>query len=546
MIYFLSILWLLKTAKTALFYIFLWQLKFYRAKRFLDHLLRTEKGRGLILNKITGLKILLLIFSFFVFFLRRERGGELFVYIFLTFFLLLYFAEDFAVLRHIARKTLKMPVFTKKAIALIALAFLLAVLILWFLIFFERDPVNFASWLLVFDIIFPFLIFLLVFFLRPFSDLLKNQIIKKAKKKIRAYPNLLVVGISGSYGKTTTKEILCEIISQKFSVLKTKENQNTDIGIAQCVLGELGPGQEVFVVEMGAYDKGGIKKSADIVNPKIGILTGINEQHIALFGSQENIVSTKFELIEGLPEEGTAVLNMNCEFIKTKFNLSKDSLKVKNRRLVSPNEELDVWARDIVEEPSSVEFNGLSKEGDFAHFKIGLLGGRQIVENTLLAIACAKELGMSFQEIADACLEIKQEKSPIKRAVYKGLNILDSSYSANPDGVVADLEYLKMYPGRKIVIMPCLIELGKAAKEVHRRIGRKIGEICSLAIISSKDYFAQIKAGALESNMEERNIILAQSSQDIVGNLLMFAVSGDTVLLEGRLPQGTIELLRER
>ena len=130
------------------------------------------------------------------------------------------------------------------------------------------------------------------------SALWRKNLINKAKQKRLKFKNLLVIGITGSYGKTSTKEFLATILSEKYKVLKTKEHQNSEVGVSQCILNDLKPEHEIFVCEMAAYNRGGIKLLCDIVKPKIGILTGINEQHMATFGSQENIIKTKYELIE--------------------------------------------------------------------------------------------------------------------------------------------------------------------------------------------------------------------------------------------------------
>ncbi len=122
----------------------------------------------------------------------------------------------------------------------------------------------------------------------------------------------MVIGITGSYGKTSTKEILYTILAEKFGenkVLKTKEHQNSEVGVSQCILNDLKPEHKIFVCEMASYNRGGIKLLCDIAKPKIGILTGINEQHMSTQGSQENIIKTKYELIESLPQDGLSIFN---------------------------------------------------------------------------------------------------------------------------------------------------------------------------------------------------------------------------------------------
>jgi UDP-N-acetylmuramoyl-tripeptide--D-alanyl-D-alanine ligase len=156
----------------------------------------------------------------------------------------------------------------------------------------------------------------------------RNFVIAKAKKKRAEFEDLLVIGITGSYGKTSTKEFLAKILEEKFGkgkVLKTREHQNSEIGISKCILKELNPQHKVFVVEMAAYNKGGIKFVTDIVKPKIGIVTGVNEQHLSTFGSMENLLSAEGgkELIESLPQEGIAFFNAKNKYCLDLYNKTK-------------------------------------------------------------------------------------------------------------------------------------------------------------------------------------------------------------------------------
>jgi UDP-N-acetylmuramoyl-tripeptide--D-alanyl-D-alanine ligase len=332
---------------------------------------------------------------------------------------------------------------------------------------------------------------------------------------------------------------LTEILSEKFKVLKTLEHQNSEVAISKCILNDLKKDHQIFVVEMGAYNRGGIKLLCDISKPKIGILTGINEQHMATFGSLENIIKTKYELIESLPENGLAIFNGNNEYCRELFQKTKILKKI----CQIENQNADISVKNLKIEKEFISFTVLSKDGDWADFKLNLIGAQNL-ENILLAACCAKELGMSLKEISNACQKIKQEQSGIKLIKRKdGLNIIDSTYSANPDGVIAHLDYLKIWPGKKVIVMPCLIELGKASIEVHKKIGEKIGKVCDLAIITTKERFKEIKEGAIKSGMKKENILFLENSKEIFERIKTFCQPEDVVLLEGRIPKELIELL---
>lgn len=386
---------------------------------------------------------------------------------------------------------LKYPKFTKKIIVIFFTGLFLAILMF-------SGGLYLPTLLLI--------IFIPLIFQIP-TVIWRKRYLAKARKKREQFKNLLVIGITGSYGKTSTKEFLYTILAEKFGqnkVLKTKEHQNSEVGISQCILNDLKPEHEIFVVEMGAYNKGGIKLLCDITKPKIGILTGINEQHMATFGSQENIIKSKYELIESLPEDGMAFFNEKNKYC------------------------LELYQKTQIKK--------------FLYGKGANLLGK---ENILGAMAASKDLGMTEEEISRAVAKI-ENKFPgveIKKGI-NGLTIIDATYSANPDGVIAHLEYLKTFPGKKALVMPCLIELGKASKEVHKRIGAKIAEVCDLAIITTRDRFKEIQEGLIEAEPQSINkTLFLENPQEIFEKIKSFCTIGDVVILESRVPGQLIGLL---
>jgi len=522
MFYLISLFWLTRETKAVLFWLYLWQLKEYHIGRFFAHF-STTIGKQLLCNKLLIFKLLLaiiLLYGFYLFgfeILPPPIFSTNFFLFFFEFFvripflvLILYIFEAVHASFNFFQKKLKKPVLTKKTVFLISTALVLEVLFIVALSLYFRDEwgyINFIPatfYLLLFDILTPSIVSAIVLLFQPITVLLRNRIIEKAKRKREQLKNLLVIGITGSYGKTSTKEFLATILAEKFNVLKTKEHQNSEVGVSQCILNDLKPEHEIFICEMGAYNRGGIKLLCDITKPKIGVITGINEQHLSTFGSQENIISGKYELIESLPEDSLAIFNGDNEYC---FELYKKTLIKK--RVYSLQSSIsglpsDIWA----------------------------------------AKALARELGMSEKEIARACQRIKNKFPGIQ--IKKGidnLNIIDATYSANPDGVLAHLEYLKSWPGKKIIVMPCLIELGKASKEVHKRIGKKIAEVCDLAIITTKECFENIKIGVNLQRVAPCKILFLGNPKEIFEKIKNFTKEGDIVLLESRLPDQLIQQL---
>ena len=565
MLFLLSTFWFIRETKAILFWLYLWQLKEYHIGRFLDHF-RTEKGEKLLINKLIFLKILLFLaflLTLFVWspvvfrvsvqyhpllpYVFQEAGGLIFG-LSLIFLFVLYLLETGKFLTDYFQKKLIKPVLTKKTAFLISVALVLEILFLFILFQYIEEIIWYALGILVFDILTPLIVSAIVLIFQPLAVLGRNQIIRKAIKKREQFKDLLVIGITGSYGKTSTKEFLATILSEKFKVLKTAEHQNSEVGISQCILNDLKPEHEIFIVEMGAYNRGGIKLLCDIAKPKIGILTGINEQHLATFGSLENIIKGKYELIESLPEDGLSIFNGDNEYC---FELYKKTLIKK--RVYSLQSSIsglpsDIWAYNIRAEKDFITFK-MTAGDEMVDFRVSLLGSHNI-SNILAAVCCARELGMTLEEISRACQKIESWQSGIqlKRGrhpptVLHGINIFDATYSANPDGVISHLEYLKIWPGKKVIIMPCLIELGSSSKEVHRRIGEKIGEVCNLAIITTKERFEEIKEGAIGRGMNSENILFIENPKKIFEKIKVFCKEGDVVLLESRLPNQLIQQL---
>jgi len=547
MFYILTLLWFIRETKAILFWLYLWQLKEYRISRFIDHF-RTEKGKKLFFNPLFILKIILFFYALFLAIwpkLLPLLAYDSWVLILIVF----YFFESAKFFLDLAKKILKKPVLTKKTSVLISSALILEIIFISFLSLNVKNLYWFTLYVLTFDLLTPLIISIIILIFQIPTVFFRNQIFKKAKEKRAKFKKLLVIGITGSYGKTSTKEFLATILSEKFNVLKTKEHQNSEIGISQCILNDLKPEHEVFIVEMGAYKRGEIKLLCDIAKPQIGILTGINEQHMATFGSLDNIIKTKYELIDSLPEMGFAVFNGDNKYCRELYKRAHVSKRICYTTFSAISYEVvqgDFWTSDIKVEKESLYFKVFSRWGEIAEFKLNLLG-EHYAQNILMAAVVAKEvLGMNLQEIAKVAQKIKPEQGGMRLVKTKdGLNIIDATYSANPDGVISHLEYLKVWPNKKIIVMPCLIELGQASKEVHKRIGQKIGEVCHLAIITTRERFQDIVEGAMEKGMPSGNILFIENPKEIFETIKSFSQPGDVILLEGRIPKEVIGLLKK-
>jgi UDP-N-acetylmuramoyl-tripeptide--D-alanyl-D-alanine ligase len=503
-------LWAIATLRQLLLSGYLWQLKEYRWDRVRAHL-QTKLGRQVFLTTFFLPKALLLAAFFF-------RINPFYQSAFYLFYLV--FAADFLIFaRAVFARELRRPRFTSKMILINALTLGLASL--FFLSFGSR------AWVfLLVHLILPFLVFVSTKLASLPTVFLKSLIIAKAKKKIQAQPHLKVIGITGSFGKTSTKEFLAQILSSRFRVLATFKNQNTPIAIARQILKELKPDHEIYIVEMGAYKKGEIRSLCDLTSPSIGLITGLGRQHLALFGSFKALKAAKFELIESLPKNGLALFNGDNKFCR---ELARKS-PVKTILVSTQKRSADFYADQIQVLKRRVKFRVKTARQQQV-FSARLLG-QQNINNLLLAIATAQNLGLDLRSINKALSQIKSLPGAMKLFFAPGgVNIIDDSYNSNPEGVLAALLYLDSFPKRRFLIFQPMIELGPVTGQEHARVLAKAQKVCQAIFLTNKNFHPIIKKEFPE--IESENFILVKSAKHFLKNLPQLK-KDDALLFEGR------------
>jgi UDP-N-acetylmuramoyl-tripeptide--D-alanyl-D-alanine ligase len=373
----------------------------------------------------------------------------------------------------------------------------------------------------IFIIILPILLCVALFVMMPCDIILKNKR-RSTAKRIIMQSDLITIGITGSYGKTSTKEILTTILAEKYTVLKTPENINTDIGIADFIIKNKDnlKKYDVFVIEMGAHHIGEIATICHMVQPQYSILTGINQSHIERFGSIEKIIQTKFEL----PQNTSTLSLLNVDDTIIKQNIPHFPLK--NTFTVSCAEAHAICAKE--------NFGGWTFLWNDMPFHTILLADHNITL-ILLCLHLAQKLSLSCEEMQRGVSKIKHiphRLQPIYNATTD-IMVIDDSYNGNINGIRSGIAVLGRASGRKVVLTPGLVELGSYAKTVHNTIGDLYAKNVDLVLLI-KNTATQYVIDSLQKNGFTNYKIYptTQAAHDDLQNILR---RGDTIIFQNDL-----------
>ena len=376
----------------------------------------------------------------------------------------------------------------------------------------------------------PFLLLIAYYINEPFEKRNNLKYVKNCKLKLQSADGLIKIGITGSYGKTTVKEILKTLLSEKYNVLSTPASYNTPLGICKTVK-HLTPSHDVFIAEMGARRVGDIKELTEIVNPTIAVITGITSQHLETFKLFENVKKTKYELIENM-NGGKAVFNADNKFTREFFN---DCTFEKRLAGIDKSAKPYVYASDI--EINSQGSTFTLHVGKKSQKVTTTLLGNHNVSNICMAVAVADYLGLTIGEICAGISRVKPIEHRLQLiSSQNGITILDDSYNANPEGVKCALDTLKQFSGKKIVVTPGIVEIGIHENEQNFSFGLHLSKVADYVILVGRGRTLRIREGLLFGEFNTDNIIMANSLDDAKNKLSSIATSGDVVLFENDLP----------
>ena len=362
----------------------------------------------------------------------------------------------------------------------------------------------------------------------PIEKRIADNFTKDAKRILSEMHSLKIIGITGSYGKTSAKNFLAALLSAKYNVLMTPESYNTPMGVVRTVRERLRASDEIFVCEMGAKNKGDIKEICDIVHPHHGMITAIGEQHLETFKTIDTIINTKFELVDALPSDGIAFLSTDNEYIAQR--------DVSNVRTVSYGLKggASYTADRIVTDENGTTFTVTAPDGETCEFTTRLLGAHTI-QNLVGCVAVAHQLGMTLAEMKQP---IRQMKPVAHRLQLLPNGYIDDAYNSNPAGFRSALDVLgSMQDTRRILVTPGMVELGERQAVLNEELGAYAAEKCDYAVLVGERQAPPLRKGLLSAGFDEEKIFVAMDLHQAISYVQSLPpVERQIVLLENDLP----------
>ena len=365
---------------------------------------------------------------------------------------------------------------------------------------------------------------------RPVESAISRRYVNDARRRLEEMPRLVTIGITGSYGKTSTKNFLQALLSVKYNVLMTPESYNTTMGVVRTVRERLRPTHEVFIAEMGAKNVGDIREICDLVRPRYGMITSIGEQHLETFRTVENIVKTKFELADAVPPEGTVFLNADNEYIRGRLGQVEAPAVTYG---ASPDSAADYRAGDITVDSSGSSFTVTAPGGEARRFTTKLLGAHNI-QNITGCIAVAHSLGIPLAELVAPVRRLK----PVEHRLQLLPNgYIDDAYNSNPAGFRAALDVLRGFEGKRVLVTPGMVELGERQAALNQELGAYAASRCDYAVLVGEKQAPPLKKGLLENGFPEERLFVARNLAEGLAWVNALPAEGKrTVLLENDLP----------
>ena len=361
----------------------------------------------------------------------------------------------------------------------------------------------------------------------PLENHFAKGFVKDAARRLASMPDLTVVGITGSYGKTSVKNYLNALLSAKYNVLMTPGSYNTTMGVVRTIREMLRPSHQIFIAEMGAKQKNDIKEICDLVHPTYGIITSIGEQHLETFGSVDNIIATKFELADAIPENGAAILNYDNEYIRNR------AVSVPTVTYGDVDSGAGYRYSDMAVDTHGCQFTLTAPDGESCRYTTHLLGAHNI-QNLAGCMALAHTLGISLKEMV---YPVRLIKTVEHRLQLLPNGFIDDAYNSNPAGFRSALDTLSAFTAQRVLVTPGMVELGERQDALNRELGEYAATKCDYAVLVGLKQAPPLKEGLLAGGFPENRIFVAATLTEGLNFVNNLPREGERiVLLENDLP----------
>ncbi len=403
-----------------------------------------------------------------------------------------------------------------------------------------RGAIAYLAGLFLADLLAPLGVLLGGILTRPAERRVHERFKRQSREKLRARPDLKIVGVTGSYGKTSTKFIIAELLRQRSNVLATPSSYNTPMGLCLVINEKLKPEHQVLIAEMGIRHRGDMDELCGIIRPHTGVVTSIGVAHLESMGSIDAIAQEKGRMLECLSSGpnspgGAAVLNIDDARVEAMATRLGDETRIW-RVSVEGNKAADITASDVRYGPEGAAFVVRDDTGSEAQFQTKLLGKHNVL-NILLGVAVARDEGLRLRQIARAAARIEPVEHRLQLRKEGGVTIIDDAFNSNPVGARNAVDILGAFDtGRRIIITPGMVEMGERQDEENRTLGKHMAGHVDLAILVGERQTAPIRAGLQEASFPGENKQVVASLSEARSFLRSVQEPGDVVLYENDLP----------
>ncbi len=374
----------------------------------------------------------------------------------------------------------------------------------------------------------PFYLLLCSFIIAPVEKAINNHYINDAKKIIKSHSNLTVIGVTGSFGKTSVKYMLGTLLGAKYNVLITPASFNTPMGVTRTIRENLRATHDIFICEMGAKQVGDIKEICDIVSPAHGVITSVGPQHLETFKTLDNVKKAKFELADALPCGGKLFINGEDENIAS-YNKNENAITY------GLNSKCKYYADNISVSSKGTTFS-ITHGDETVDFTTSLIGEHNVI-NVVGAIAVACEMGIPLAKLPPYVRKLTGVEHRLQLMKRGDMTIIDDAYNSNPTGSAYAVKALGLFEGCKIIITPGMIELGDVQYEENKKFGMHIADVCDYVVLVGKKQTQPIYDGLIEKGFDKEKIYIAESLREGADNAFAYNDGRKkTILFENDLP----------